>query len=235
MPLDLRAKGLTAGEIQSALDTGVNFHVSTKYWMEQMGLPFHPMHINPKDQSNRRHSYADLLIYPRKYEVTWQLWTGGTSRVFLWGDPDYARRFIETTHLYDGAGFEVDEPLATKMEGQPHDLAPFALLKPSARYYDYEFERYWHFFQVFGRLGYNPQTPSEVWDHEFARRFGAEAGPLLEKALHRASWILPRIIASCYPLRRISDDLGMGGEAALRRFTGVRESDAFRCRAFRRF
>jgi hypothetical protein len=199
LPLDLRAKGLTAEEIQAALDSGVNFHLSTKYWMEQMGLPFHPTHINPRDQDNARHSYAALLTYPQKYQMDWQLWNGGTARIFLWGDPDYARRFIDTTHLYDGDSFEVDEPLATKMEGQFHDAKPFDLLKPSARYYDYEFERYWHFFQVWGRIGYDTNAPSEIWDREFEMRFGPEAGPVLENALHRASWILPRIIASSYP------------------------------------
>ncbi len=199
MPLDLRAKGLTAEEIQSALDSGVNFHLSTKYWMEQMGLPFHPMHINPHDQGNARHSYAALLTYPQKYKMDWQLWNGGTARLLLWGDPDYVQRFMATTHLYAGDSFEIDEPLATKMEAQPHDAKSFDLLKPSARYYDYEFERYWHLFQVFGRIGYDTNTPPEVWDREFAARFGPDAGPLLESALHRASWILPRIIASSYP------------------------------------
>jgi hypothetical protein len=199
LPLDLRAKGLTAEEIQSALDSGVNFHLSTKFWMEQMGLPFHPTHINPGDQSNARHSYAALLVYPQKYQIDWQLWNGGPSRILLWGDPEYARRFIKSTHLYDGDSFEIDEPLATKMEAQPHDAKGFDLLKPSARYYDYEFERYWHCWQVFGRLGYDANAPAEIWDHEFTKRFGAEAGPILENALHQASWILPRIIASSYP------------------------------------
>jgi len=85
------------------------------------------------------------------------------------------------------------------MEAQPHDLKPFDLLNPAARYYDYEFERYWHFFQVFGRIGYNPNAPPEIWDREFASRLGAQTGPILESALHRASWILPRIVASSYP------------------------------------
>lgn len=197
--LELRAKGLTAAEIQSALESGVNFRLSTKYWMEQMGLPFHPTHINPQDQANRRHSYADLLVYPQQYRMNWQLWNGGTARIFLWGDPEYARRFLETAHLYGGDRFDVDEPLATKMEAQPHDMKPFDLLNPSARYTEYEFERYWHLFQVFGRIGYNPNAPPEIWDHEFATRLGPEAGPILEKALHSASWILPRIVASCNP------------------------------------
>ena len=48
-------------------------------------------------------------------------------------------------------------------------------------------------------MGYNPQTPAEVWQREFQRRFGPDAAPHLERALHRASWILPRIVAACYP------------------------------------
>ena len=197
--LDLRAKGLPDSVIRTAVELGVNFRITTKYWMEQMGLPFHPTHVNPPNQFDRRHSYADLLRYPQHYRLHWRLWNGGTARVLLWGDPDYARRFVESTRLYDGDGFEVNEPLCTKMEAQPHDAAPFALLQPPHRYYDYEFERYWHFFQVFGRLGYNPDTPPEVWRREFERRFGRAAAPHLEQGLHQASWVLPRIVASCYP------------------------------------
>jgi hypothetical protein len=197
--LDLRAKGLPDSVIQSAAEAGVPFRVTTKYWMEQMGLPFHPTHINKQNQFDRRHSYADMLRYPQRYQIHWRLWNGGTTRVLLWGDPDYARRFVESTRLYDGDGFEVNEPLCTKMEAQPHDAKPFDLLTKSHRYYDYEFERYWHFFQAFGRLGYNTNTPAEVWQREFERRFGEAAAPFVEKGLHQASWVLPRIVASCYP------------------------------------
>lgn len=196
--LDLRAKELPESVIQSALDVGVNFRIATKYWMEQMGMPYHPTKTNP-EKSPIRHSYAGMLSYPQQYKMHWRLWNGGTSRILLWGDPEYARRFAESTHLYDGDGFEVNEPLATKMEAQPHDAKPFELLKPQYRYYDWEFERYWHFFQVFGLIGYNPETSSEVWKKEFEMRFGKKAAPFIEKALHQASWILPRIITSSYP------------------------------------
>jgi hypothetical protein len=196
--LDLRAKELPESVVQSAIDIGVNFRITTKYWMEQMGMPYHPTQINPEN-SPRRHSYADMLRYPQQYKMHWRLWNGGTSRILLWGDPDYVRRFAKSTHLYDGDGYEVNEPLATKMEAQPHDAKPFDLLNPKYRYYDYEFERYWHFFQVFGRIGYNSQTSHNVWDKEFESRFGKKAGIFVEEALHKASWILPRIIASCYP------------------------------------
>ncbi len=197
--LDLRAKGLPDSVIQNASEVGVKYRITTKYWMEQMGLPFHPTHINKQNQFDRRHSYADMLRYPQHYKMHWRLWNGGTARVLLWGDPDYARRFAGSTRLYDGDGFEVNEPLCTKMEAQPHDAKPFDLLTASHRYYDYEFERYWHFFQVFGRLGYNPDTPPEVWRREFEKRFGPAAAPFVEQALHQASRVLPRIVASCYP------------------------------------
>lgn len=196
--LDLRAKELPESVIQSAVDVGVNFRITTKYWMEQMGMPYHPTRTNP-EKSPIRHSYAYLLRYPQRYKMHWRLWNGGTTRILLWGDPEYARRFAESTHLYDGDGFEVNEPLATKMEAQPHDALPFDLLKPQYRYYDWEFERYWHFFQVFGRIGYNPETSPEVWQKEFEIRFGKKTAPFIETALHKASWILPRIVTSVYP------------------------------------
>jgi hypothetical protein len=206
--VDARAKEFPDALIDLALEMGINLRISTKYWAEQMGLPFHPTHVNRQNQHDRRHGYADLLRYPRRYSMDWQLWTGGTTRILLWGDPEYARRFAASTHLYDGDGFEVNEPLATKMEAQPHQQAPFELLGARDRYYDYEFERYWHFYQVFGRLGYNPGASPETWQREFARRFGAEAAPALEAGLHRASGILPRIIASTFPYQRFPTTRG---------------------------
>ena len=52
--------------INAALSLGVDLRIETKYWMEQMGLPFHPMHVNPQDQRNRRHGYANFLRYPQR-------------------------------------------------------------------------------------------------------------------------------------------------------------------------
>ena len=119
--------------------------------------------------------------------------------MLLWGDPEYVRRYSASTALYDSPNWDVQEPLATKMEAQRPDLPPFDLMPAQYRYYDYEFERYWHFFQVWGRLGYNPDTPAEVWQREFRRRFGAAAAPHVEAGLHRASQVLPMIVASVYP------------------------------------
>jgi len=199
---DLRAKGLPDSIIDLAAAKGIKFRITTKYLAEQMGMPFHPTHVNKPNQHDRRHGYADMLRYPVQYKMIWRLWNGGTSRVLLWADPEYVKRFAESTRIYPSEGYEVNEPLATKMASHPHDMPPLPLLTPEHRYYTWEFERYWHFFQVWGRVGYNPDTPPEVWQHEFQRRFGKDAAPFVEQGLHRASRILPRIMSAVFPYSR---------------------------------
>jgi len=196
---DARAKNFPDILIDRALEMGVNIRLCTKYWMEQMGLPYHPTHVPRENQFDRRHGYADLLRYPQRYKIHWRMFNSGTTRILLWGDPEYARRFAASTHLYGGEGFEVNHPLSTKMQTHPHEEPPFELINPKYRYYDWEFERFWHFYQVFGRLGYNPDTPPEVWGKEFERRYGRGVAPYVEEALHRASRILPRIVAYHWP------------------------------------
>lgn len=85
--LDLRAKGLPDEVIEDAVAQGLPFRIATKFWMEQLGLPFYPTHVNPQNQKDRRHGYADLLRYPKKYEMHWRIWSGGTARFLFWGDP----------------------------------------------------------------------------------------------------------------------------------------------------
>ncbi len=208
MRFDARAKDFPDSLIDLAVEMKVNIRICTKYWAEQMGLPFHPTHINRENQFDRRHGYADLLRFPKRYDMHWRLWNGGTTRVLLWGDPDYVRRFAASSHLYDGQGYEVNEMLATKMASQPHEVPPFDLLGPSHRYYDYEFERYWHFYQLFGRIGYDPDTPADVWNREFERRLGRDAAPSIARALHRASWVLPMITAYNFPYNRFPTTRG---------------------------
>jgi len=225
--IDLRAKDLPHAIIEDALDQGLNARVSTKYWMEQMGLPFHPTHVNVENQHDRRHGYADLLRYPQRYKVHWPLWTGGTARLLLWGDPDYVRRFASTVHLYDGDSFEVNEMLATKMLGEPHDEKPLPILNSQYRYYDYEFERYWHFYQLWGRLTYNPNTAPELWERDFQRRLGPGAADAMS-ALHLASWVLPRIVASSYRYQLFPTTRGwaeMMRQGDLAQYAGEQGSD----------
>lgn len=226
--IDLRAKDLPDAVIEDALDQGLNARVNTKYWMEQFGLPFHPTHTNTQDQHNRRHGYADLLRYPQRYHVTWQLWTGGTARLLLWGDPEYVRRFAASARLYDGNSFEINEMLATWMLGEPHDEKPLPVLNARYRYYEYEFERYWAFYKMWGRLTYNPRTDPQVWRSEFEARFGPAAGVHVMNAVEAASQVLPRIVAAAYRYQYFPTTRGwaeMNHQDSLPKFATADNSD----------
>jgi hypothetical protein len=195
--------------------------------MEQVGLPFHPTHVNTPNQHDRRAGYADLLHYPQRYRVQWQLWTAGTTRLLLWGDPEYVRRFAESARLYDGNSFEINEMLATRMLGEPSDEAPLPILNSRYRYYDYEFERYWAFYRMWGRLTYNPQTAPEVWESGFENRSG-EAGIHVMKALETASGVLPRIVAAAYRYDYFPTTRGwaeMNRQDSLQKFATEENSD----------
>lgn len=208
MGVDIRAKQLPDAIIDDGLAQGIKLRVATKYWMEQMGLPFHPTHVNRQNQHDRRHGYADLLRYPQTYKVHWRMWNGGTTRFLLWADPQYVRRFAASTRLYQGSSFEVNDMLSTKMLGEPHGAQPFDLLSAPYRDYTYEFERYWHYYQVWGRVSYNPEVLPEIWEREFHRRLGPNAGTQLMHGLHLASQVLPRIVAASYPYRHFPTTRG---------------------------
>jgi hypothetical protein len=206
--LEFRAKGLPKSVIKDAQSQGLKIQLDTKIWMEQMGLPYHPTHINRQNQMDARQSYADLLEYPQTYHMNWTLWNGGTTRVLLWSDPDYARRLATSARLYDGQSLIVTEMGATKMLGQPHDAKPQDYLNSRYRYCDYEFERYWAFYRVFGRLSYNPDTTPDVWEREYVERFGTDAGPHVMKTVQLASRVLPSVVAASVPYKMFPTTTG---------------------------
>ena len=200
---DARAKEFPYDLVYTAVDMGVDLRMLTKYTTEQVASPFHPMHLQLYDQFGTRYSYFDMLRYPKRYKVQWRLWTSGTIRILLWGQPEFARRFAETTHLYDADGYEVAEPLATKMASQPHDEPPVPLLNAPYRYYDYEFQRYWPFFFAFGRVGYGLPAGDDTLKNLYAQHYGRAAAPQVQQALQLASDILPRIVSYSLPLLRV--------------------------------
>lgn len=190
----MRVKGFTDDLIETALASGGPVKFITKFWGEKLGMPFHPTHLEPINQFRRRHGYANMLRYPKKYDMVWRIWSHGTVRLLHFFNPAYVRSFVSSAHLYDGTGFEIFEPLANKLwHWAPTDAVDhFEVFKKPYRFYEWEFERYWPYYLIFGRLSYNPDTSPQVWLNEFKERFGAKAGPRMAEALAEASDVLPR-------------------------------------------
>jgi hypothetical protein len=196
MRLDLRYKGVQPATIQAARDAGLDVTISTKLWCEHFGLPYHPTEADSHYRDSR-YSFGTMLAHPRPYHVLYQLWTVGSQRLLLWGDPNYAARFAQSCKLGDGEGFEVFAPLTDKGYGDaPGNWRIFA--DSSYEVGTWEYERYWFFYLVFGRMGYNPATNPEVWQREFRHRFGKAAADI-ETAYRQASQVVPLVTATQLP------------------------------------
>ena len=188
--LDLRGWDAAGGILAAAGHSGLKLRVSAKYWAEDLGRPYQPV------TTFKGYSYGDLLREPRSYSLFWELWGLGSHRLLLWGNPDYVRRTVGTFGLGGGEGFEIDPPLAQKGFGNaPGRWGVFTAPELARRrFWRWEWERYWLFYELWGRLGYDPTTPDTLWQAELDQRFGAAAGDVLT-AYRNASEVLNEIVA----------------------------------------
>jgi hypothetical protein len=188
--LDLRTWGVGTDMIEAAKQVGVPFRVSTKYWAEDVGRPYQPAETYPG------YSYLNFLEKPHSNQFYWEVWGLGSHRLLLWGNPDFVRRAVSTFHLGDAVGFEIDPPLAQKGFGnRPGQWGIFTENQRQRVFWKWEFERYWLFYMLWGRLSYDPQTADSGWRDEFQRRFGAAGGEVL-KAYQQASRVINELVAA---------------------------------------
>lgn len=206
--LDLRAKGLTEEMVDHAYARGLDVEVPTKYWCEHAALPYHLSIMRSEELAqldnfnhSRRYSYADMLRKPKKYDVIFRLWNYGSTNLFLWGDADYARRFSKSCTLSGAAGYQVNAPLSLKYGHELSHKNPWKVFRDEAYNQNrWEDERFWLWYVLFGRLGYNSSCPPEVWEDEFTLRFGKETGGLFREALATSSKIIPLITTVHMPV-----------------------------------
>lgn len=238
--LDLRAKGLTEEMVNHAHSRGLQVEVPTKYWCEHAALPYHLSIMRTEEldrldnyNHSRRYSYADMLERPLRYPVIFRLWNYGSTNLFLWGDADYARRFSQSCALSGSSGFQVNAPLALKYGyEQSHKEAWQTFADPTLRSGRWEDERFFAWYTMFGRLGYNAQTDPEVWSSEFARHFGEKAATA-QRALAAASKIVPFVTTvhmPVHPSLRYWTELNTGW--ALFKENNIYEMQHFDCVPF---
>lgn len=188
--VDLRAKGLSNETIADAQRKLPDIVVSTKFWCEHLGLPYHMPAIQRFDVLHyRRYGTWDLLEKPRPWPLVYRLWSFGSQRVLQWAGWEYAKRFAESCR-WGGEGFEIMAPLTNK--GGRNEGEPFHLITdPAFQPFGHDFERYWLFYRMFGEAGYG-ESGEPGWRRILQERFGS-AGVHVEQAFEAASGILPLI------------------------------------------
>ncbi|HUS06259.1 MAG TPA: hypothetical protein VMZ52_08190 [Bryobacteraceae bacterium] len=217
--LDLRGWAMNPGLMDAAKNAGVPLRMSSKYWAEDLGRPYQPAETWPG------YSYLNLLQKPRAYEFYWELWGLGSHRLLLWGDPEYVKRAVPTFTMSETQGFEIDPPLAQKGFGNaPGAWGVFAPSQSDRIFWKYEFERYWLFYRLWGRLSYDPDAPEKIWMEELQRRFGSAAPDVLG-GYRAASAILNEIVAAhlADPNMYIWPEINPGG--LIEAYREVRPSD----------
>jgi hypothetical protein len=185
--LDLRGWGALPATMDAAAGSGLPMRLSMKYWAEFMGMPYQPARMLPS------YSFADFLSYPRRFPVLHQVWSLGSHRLLPWGSVEWMKRFVPTTRLGGGIGFETCAPLSQKGFGNATgDWRIFA--DPGREYYRWEFERYWLYYLLYGRLSYDRESSEDVWMDEFRARFAEGAQPVFD-AFQAASEVIPFLVS----------------------------------------
>ncbi|MBO0882047.1 MAG: hypothetical protein J2P17_17240, partial [Mycobacterium sp.] len=102
--IDMHAKGVDAGLLEVARQTGQPVVLGAKHWAEHQGLPYQQTTIRDKEKATAgpgtgvmaitahqrrftRYGYGDFLREGRDFDLLFRIWPG-TQRVLLWGDPE---------------------------------------------------------------------------------------------------------------------------------------------------
>jgi dienelactone hydrolase len=130
------------------------------------------------------------------YKLVWQVRANGTHRILPFYNPDWVRRTVRSMPLGTASGFAV-EPLDTYYPKSPR----YYLADPNDSFCEWTHERDWMYLNLWGRLGYDPDTPDQVFDAQVADKLGQAASPLA------AAWkAASRIISSAYSAFSLGPD-----------------------------
>jgi len=172
-----------------------DFTVEIKYNGEQWGAPY--MVMGGRMAGWYSYSFEDYLsdsgtpdaarLWPgnpvprggswpaQPYKIVWQVRANGTHRILPVYNPAAVRRAVRSMPLGTASGFVV-EGLETYYPKSPR----YYLADPNDAYCEWTHERDWMYLNLWGRLGYNPDTPDEQFDALVADKLGRAAAPLVE-------------------------------------------------------
>jgi hypothetical protein len=169
-------------------DPGVSKDVEevTRAAMERLGDRFEgPIWVEIKFNWSHGHSTPRLekvhggalgdtyfVPEPEDYRITWQV-RNEDFFALRWGVPDFIRRHIALNGKADYVGgyFVGSETYIPALDYFTAVTEPVD--------WEWAFERQWLFYKLWGRLLYDPDTPDEVFQAEFNRRYGAKGDNLL--------------------------------------------------------
>lgn len=144
-------------------------------------------HSSPKLIKVHGGSLSDAYANPapENFRMAWMM--RNEDFFFLrWGEPDFVREVIARN----------SDPASTNgyfIGSECYIPALDYFTKAENRPWDYAFERQWLFYEIWGRLLYDPTTPDSVFVQSFIDRYGPDVGPRLFNAWRLASRVPLRL------------------------------------------
>lgn len=164
----------------------------------ELGLDY----ILPGGEGNERLARGtwDYIAPPRPYALLYHIRPYAMHELLPWADVSFMRRVMRAALANASSGFiiELAPPYA------PHAAIDSKTAPPNLRFAEWMHQRDWYAYQLWGRLGYNPDTEEPVFVRAFQQRFGEESGARLYQALQLSSGVQPAL-RSLLPPRRIGD------------------------------
>ncbi len=128
---------------------------------------------------------------PENYKVTWMA-RNEDFFALRWGVPGFIRDHIATNDASYVGGYFIGSDTYIPA------LDYFTKIDDPVDW-DYAFQRQWLFYKLWGRLLYSPETSDEVFRNAFVRRYGDNAGVLLDAYAKSSATALR--LASAWDLR----------------------------------
>jgi hypothetical protein len=157
----------------------------TRTAMEKLGNKFSgPIWVEMKFNWSHGHSTPKLVKVhggalgdtyfkpkPTNYKIVWQV-RNEDFFALRWGVPDFIRQHIaQNAQDYVGGYFVGSETYIPALDY-------FTAIKQPLEW-KWAFQRQWLFYELWGRLLYDPTTPDAVFQADFTRRYGPKADNLL--------------------------------------------------------
>lgn len=121
-------------------------------------------------------NYWDPL--PENYRIQWMV-RNEDFFILRWGQPDFVRKHISENSKPYVNGYFVGSEGYIPAKDYSH--------RPGAHVnWKYAFEKQWLFYEVWGKLLYDPSTPDEEFASSFRRRYGVKDGLQMLRASARA-------------------------------------------------
>jgi hypothetical protein len=150
--------------------------VEAKYAGEQMGTPYVPAGGAFSEQAWRpSYLYEGYLEEPAPYTFIFQIWASSTYRFFRYASYERTRRLVKALRIsprVKGFSMQASHTYNAQRDYWHADARD--------RYSEWSFRRDEIELLLFGRLGYDPETPVEVFHDALRARVGTGAEALWE-------------------------------------------------------